>query len=157
MNRESESPSRPEIIPIRKTIPARSELEETLTQTIGAFRGALLDHVKGGETVVIIDDGVPVAHLGPAVASSISEAAADEARSSRLVAEEMLTRPTRGPLSHDEITALFSGLLGKPPSGVLEALLEERRDGDEVLGQLRSGAPAGPRGRHTARGVPLRR
>ena len=42
MNRESESPSRPEIIPIRKTIPARSELEETLTQTIGTFRHTLL-------------------------------------------------------------------------------------------------------------------
>ncbi len=102
------------------------------TVTLAEVRGrldAFLDQVKGGETVVITDDGVPVAHLGPAVASSILEDAADEARLSRLVAEGMLTRPTRGPLSHDEITALFSDLLGKPPSGVLEALLEERRDG----------------------------
>ena len=53
MNRESESPSRPEIIPIRKTISARSELAEALTQTIGAFPRAFLDHV-----LALKDDGL---------------------------------------------------------------------------------------------------
>jgi prevent-host-death family protein len=84
---------------------------------------ALIDLVRAGETVVITDRGVPVAHLVGAAGAPGDE---DEARISRLERRGGIRRPTRGPLTKAE---LEDRLLGRPPTGVLDALLEERRDG----------------------------
>jgi prevent-host-death family protein len=84
---------------------------------------ALIDLVRSGETVVITDRGVPVAHLvGAAGAPGDDEGA----RLSRLERRGGIRRPSRGPLTTAE---LEDRVLGRPPSGVLDALLEERREG----------------------------
>lgn len=82
---------------------------------------ALLDIVKAGETVVIVDRGIPVARLEPA-----SRADDGEGRLARLERAGILTRGKRPfPLKL---------LLEPPPKGlpelsILDALLEERREG----------------------------
>ena len=85
---------------------------------------ALLDQVKAGETVVITDRGIPVARIVPDVGGTDSDA--DEARLSRLERAGVLRRATaKMPLDL---------LLSPPPktakpARVVEALLEERREG----------------------------
>jgi prevent-host-death family protein len=81
----------------------------------------LLDHVRAGETILILDRGVPVAELGPARELS------GDARLARLERAGVIRaprRPGRGPVRR----------LARPPgpeggTGALEALLEERREG----------------------------
>jgi prevent-host-death family protein len=80
---------------------------------------ALLDRVRGGETIMISDRGVPVARLEPAAGGRGD----DEGRLARLERKGIIRRGRGGvpPL-----------LLEPPPEGgesVLEALLEERREG----------------------------
>ena len=82
---------------------------------------ALLDIVKAGETVVIVDRGIPVARLEPA-----SRSADDEGRLARLERAGIITR-AKEPLP-------LKLLLEPPPKpepgvSVLEALLEDRREG----------------------------
>jgi prevent-host-death family protein len=84
---------------------------------------ALLDLVRGGESVLIVDRGVPVARLEPAVKGE----GADEARLARLERAGLIRRRTGPPP-----VALISS--EEPPKArdggsVLEALLEERREG----------------------------
>ena len=82
---------------------------------------ALLDLVRSGETVVIVDRGRPVARLVPAVGNE--EAGDDEARLARLERAGLIRRGTG---------KRVDALLTPPPDvggGVLEALLEERREG----------------------------
>jgi prevent-host-death family protein len=80
---------------------------------------ALLDHVRAGESVLILDRGTPVARLEPVTAG-------DE-RVTRLV-RAGLVRPPRRP-------AAASALLSDPPpgrpggTGAVAALLDERREG----------------------------
>jgi prevent-host-death family protein len=82
---------------------------------------ALIDSVKGGSSVLIVDRGRPVARLEPA-----NRVGPEDDRLARLVREGVV-RPARGAPPK----ALFSS---KPPrakkgaSGV-RALLDERRDG----------------------------
>jgi prevent-host-death family protein len=82
---------------------------------------ALIDSVKGGSPVLIVDRGRPVARLVP-----ISGISSDDDRLARLVREGVV-RPARGVAPK----ALF---VTKPPraakgaSGV-RAMLDERRDG----------------------------
>jgi len=83
---------------------------------------ALIDSVKGGSPVLIVDRGRPVARLEPVNGTG----AADDDRLGRLVREGVV-RPARGLSPMRLFTA-------KPPrtkggaSGV-RALLDERRDG----------------------------
>ena len=83
---------------------------------------ALIVLAKAGETVVITDRGVPVAHLISAVGAPADD---DEAKLARLERLGIIRRPTRGPLSRAE---LEDRLLGRPPTGVLQALLDERAE-----------------------------
>ena len=83
---------------------------------------ALIDGVKAGGSVLIVDRGRPVARLGPVT----DHAAEGDGRLARLV-RSGLVRPGRGSIPR-------SLLLQKPPavrrgSSVVQALLDERRDG----------------------------
>ncbi len=84
---------------------------------------ALIDRVKAGSSVLIVDRGRPVARLEPVTGND----ADDAGRLARLVRDGAV-RPARGALPK----ALFTR---KPPrspeNGVsaLRALLDERRDG----------------------------
>jgi prevent-host-death family protein len=83
---------------------------------------ALIDSVKGGSPVLIVDRGRPVARLEP-VSGSESE---HDDRLSRLVRDGVV-RPARG--------AVAKGLLtSRPPrlrkgASAVRALLDERREG----------------------------
>ncbi len=82
---------------------------------------ALLDQVKAGETIVITDRGIPVARI-------VSDVGAvdDDGRVARLIRDGVAT--TRGgPSPLERILRPFPP--GSKPAGVLEALLEERREG----------------------------
>jgi antitoxin (DNA-binding transcriptional repressor) of toxin-antitoxin stability system len=82
---------------------------------------ALIDSLKGGSAVLILDRGRPVARLEPVAAD---ETGWDD-RLVRLV-REGLARPRRKPLSR----SLFRTRLPQVRDGasVLDALIEERRD-----------------------------
>lgn len=84
---------------------------------------ALLDRVRHGETIVITDRGRPVARL----VSALTGAADDpEGRLARLERRGGLRRATAPPPR----TLIRRKLpKTKKPSGVLDALLEERREG----------------------------
>lgn len=82
---------------------------------------ALIDHVRGGETVLIMDHGRPVARLESAVAIGDS----GQGRLSRLERAGIVRIATKK-LSDDHIQ-------GAPPrarrnADVVRALLEERRE-----------------------------
>ena len=83
---------------------------------------ALIDGLKGGSPVLIVDRGRPVARLEPAATGAEAE---DDARLLRLV-RDGLVRPRKAPPP----PALFS----EPPPRVkagasaVKALLEERRE-----------------------------
>ena len=83
---------------------------------------ALLDIVRAGESVLITDRGRPVARLVPAVQSG-DKASDDEARLARLERKGLVRRGKGGK----------SALILTPPpdvgGGVLDLLLEERREG----------------------------
>ena len=92
----------------------------TITETKNNL-GALLDIVKGGETVLILDQGRPVARLSPAAAQL-----ADEERLERLERQGLIRR------GHGEIKALvesFTPVRTATGASAVEALLEERREG----------------------------
>jgi len=83
---------------------------------------ALIDRVKGGSPVLIVDRGRPVARLEPVSGAG----SADEDRLARLV-REGLVRPARGEAPKALIAA-------KPPRGKkgasgVRALLDDRREG----------------------------
>ena len=83
---------------------------------------ALLDQVKAGETIVITDRGIPVARI----VSDRSADDGDDGRIARLLRDGVAT--TRGgPSPRDLIFSPFPP--GSKPSGVLDALLEERESG----------------------------
>ena len=84
---------------------------------------ALIDRVRHGETVVITDRGRPVARL----VSALTGAAEDpEGRLARLERRGGLRRATAPPPRSLVLKKLPQV---KRPAGVLEALLEERREG----------------------------
>jgi prevent-host-death family protein len=82
---------------------------------------ALLEEVKAGETILILDRGVPVARL-----EGLGGLLNDDARLAGLVRKGLVT-PSKG--------GSFDRILNEPPPktassvSVLEALLEERREG----------------------------
>lgn len=83
---------------------------------------ALVDSVKGGSPVLIVDRGRPVARLEPVAAPG----GADAGRLAELIRAGVV-RPPRGPASKD----VFDGPLPRAKRGasVLRALLDERREG----------------------------
>lgn len=83
---------------------------------------ALIDSVKGGSPVLIVDRGRPVARLEPVSALSPD----DDSRLSRLVREGVV-RPARRQAPRD-LFATRPPRLKKGASGV-RALLDERREG----------------------------
>jgi prevent-host-death family protein len=89
----------------------------TITETKNRL-SALLKLVRGGETVVIVDRGVPVARLEPAA----GEIGGRLARLERTGAIRRATSPPPLELVASPPPAIEGG------AGVLEALLEERRE-----------------------------
>jgi prevent-host-death family protein len=83
---------------------------------------ALIDGVKGGSPVLIVDRGRPVARLEPVSGSRPD----DDSRLSQLV-RAGIVRPARGGLPKG-LLATRPPRVKKGASGV-RALLEERRDG----------------------------
>ena len=84
---------------------------------------ALIDGLKGGTSVLIMDRGCPVARLEPVTTGHASD---DQGRLSRLI-REGIVRPARAPFSK----ALFTDPLPRPKGGAsaVAALIEERREG----------------------------
>jgi prevent-host-death family protein len=82
---------------------------------------ALIDSVKGGSPVLIVDRGRPVARLEPVTRSD-----SEDDRLSRLIREGVV-RPARG-LAPKRLIATQPPRGKKGASGV-RALLDERRDG----------------------------
>ena len=83
---------------------------------------ALIDRVKGGSSVLIVDRGRPVARREPVIGND----AGDRGRLARLVRDGAV-RPARGVLPK----AFFSRKPPRAKSGAsgVRALLDERRDG----------------------------
>jgi len=82
---------------------------------------AYLKKVRAGETVLVMDRNRPVAQLTP-----VAKPARDAERIAKLEAEGILTPPKGPPLTLDELRRLR---VVAPGARVLEALLEERREG----------------------------
>ena len=83
---------------------------------------ALIDGLKGGSPVLIVDRGRPVARLEPVASPSEKD---PEGRLSRLV-REGIVRPGRGSVPRE----LFTDQPPRPKGGAsaVRALLEERRE-----------------------------
>lgn len=85
---------------------------------------ALLDEVRAGETIVIVDRGIPVARLEPAAAVADDQ----DGRLARLNRAGFVILP-------GDTQAIHEHLLSQPPprpstnATALDALLEERRTG----------------------------
>lgn len=84
---------------------------------------ALIDSLRAGSPVLIVDRGRPVARLEPVTASGKHE---DNGRLARLVRNGVV-RPGSGQLPKSFFTEKLPR--SKDGASVLEALLEERRDG----------------------------
>ena len=82
---------------------------------------AYLKKVEGGQTVIVTDRNKPVAQL-----TSILEPASDDEQMAGLIEQGVLTPPRQPPLSIEEIRRRRPVVQG---AGVLDALLEERREG----------------------------
>ena len=83
---------------------------------------ALIDRVKAGESVLIMDRGRPVARLEPVGTG----AETDDARHARLIREGVI-RPARAPFPRSILTEELPRTTDG--SSVVAALLEERREG----------------------------
>jgi prevent-host-death family protein len=84
---------------------------------------ALIDGLKGGSPVLIVDRGRPVARLEPVMSGAES---GHEGRLSRLVRDGVV-RPGRGKLSRKLLTEQPPNVEGD--DSAVAALIEERRDG----------------------------
>lgn len=82
---------------------------------------ALIDTVKGGSAVLIVDRGRPVARLEP-----VSGMGSDDDRLARLVREGVV-RPARGTASKQLFTT--QPPRGKKGASGVRALMDERREG----------------------------
>src|SRR4051794_15842490 len=85
---------------------------------------ALLEYVRNGETVVIEDRGVAIAELAP-VNGKPSDTDADKI--ARLERAGILRPPKRDP--REVANEVLSRPLTKTKRSVVEAVLEERREG----------------------------
>lgn len=94
----------------------------TLTEAKNQL-SALIDQVRHGETIVITDRGRPVARLVSALTGPTQD---PDGRLARLERRGGLRRATTPP-PRRLILRRLPGM--RKPSGVLDALLEERREG----------------------------
>jgi prevent-host-death family protein len=85
---------------------------------------ALIDSIKGGSPVLIVDRGRPVARLEPLRGGAKGDE--QEGRLSRLI-REGIVRPAKVPLSRSLFTDQPPRLKGG--TSVVAALIEERREG----------------------------
>lgn len=85
---------------------------------------ALIDGLKGGSGVLIVDRGRPVARLEP-VATAVDEGGHED-RLTRLI-RAGIVRPGRAPLSKVWLETRPPAV--KPGASGVRALLEERREG----------------------------
>lgn len=92
----------------------------TITQAKNGL-SALIDRVKSGESILILDRGTPVARLEPVIGSG-----KDDGRLERLERAGIIRRGVAAP-PVDLI--MKPGPLAPPGASVLDALLEERREG----------------------------
>ena len=83
---------------------------------------ALIDRVKAGASVLIVDRGRPVARLEPVTGSG----ADDEGRLARLT-RDGIVRPARADLAKTVVASRPPN--AKKGASAVRALLEERRDG----------------------------
>src|SRR5262245_45981436 len=83
--------------------------------------GALIDSLKGGSPVLIVDCGRPVARLEPVTARGESE---PEGRLSRLVRDGTVRQRRAEPPK-----TLFGGQPPRAGASVVDGLLQERREG----------------------------
>jgi prevent-host-death family protein len=83
---------------------------------------ALIDSVKGGNSVLIVDRGRPVARLEPVT----DVHADDDGRLARLV-RAGIVRPARGSVSRTVVAS--DPPRAKKGASALRALLEDRREG----------------------------
>lgn len=84
---------------------------------------ALIDRVKHGETIVITDRGRPVAHLVSALTDAVEDPEGRLARLERRGGLRLATSPPPRALIMKKLPKV------KKPSGVLDALLDERNEG----------------------------
>jgi prevent-host-death family protein len=84
---------------------------------------ALIDGLKGGSRVLIVDRGRPVARLEPATEGGEAE---EDGRLARLI-RNAIVRPARAALPQSLVTEEPPRLKGG--ASALAALLEERREG----------------------------
>jgi prevent-host-death family protein len=82
---------------------------------------AYLRKVRQGQTVLVMDRNRPIARLTP-----ITDQVDESEHIARLIALGIVTPPKGPPLSMEEIIRRRPVV---PGAGVLEALLEERREG----------------------------
>ena len=82
---------------------------------------ALLDRVRAGETILILDRGTPVATLAPA------HDVPDDARLARLERAGIIRRRSGQPVPVDALAPPEAPAGGY--AGLVEAILEERREG----------------------------
>ena len=94
-------------------------MEKTNISNLKNRLSAYLKKVQAGETVLIMDRNRPIARI-ERVAGSMSE----DARVARLEAAGIISRPKQ-PLSHK----IWATRPLRAKKSVLEALLEERREG----------------------------
>ncbi len=92
----------------------------TITQAKNGL-SALIDRVKSGESILILDRGTPVARLEP-----ITGAGDGDGRAARL---ERAGLAKRGVTPPPVDLILQPGPAGSPGASLLDALLEERRTG----------------------------
>jgi antitoxin (DNA-binding transcriptional repressor) of toxin-antitoxin stability system len=92
----------------------------TITQLKNGV-SAIIDRVRAGESILILDRDVPVARLEPV------PPAPDDARLARLERAGLVRRGTGEPVPLERLAKPLRP--GEKPAGVLEALLEERREG----------------------------
>lgn len=83
---------------------------------------ALLDHVRGGESVLIVDRGIPVARLESVVGSPLD----GDGRIARLERAGVI-RAARTPPATEILSRPLPAV--REGASVVEALLEERREG----------------------------
>jgi len=96
-------------------------LVATITEAKNGL-SALIDHVRGGESVLIVDRGIPVARLESAVSADVDA----DGRIARLERAGAV-RPARRPPATEVLSSRPPGT--RPGASGVAALLEERRAG----------------------------
>lgn len=93
----------------------------TITETKNSL-SALIDRVRHGETIVITDRGRPVARLVSALTGAAEDPEGRLARLERGGGLRLATAPPPRAIITKKLTKV------RKPSGVLDALLDERRE-----------------------------